>query len=182
MAVGAALGRGVYVSEDPSFAMLYIRDGRTELLFARLLMTSDVHDHNNGQQLVVKNTHQLLPCYIVHFTRTEQIPKESPIRIVWGAGGGLVNGVNGATVSSVLANRSESKKRQKRASSPQAPAALAHPASPRRPFVPAGLGALTPGLHRSIPPAGGFHSGAASTSPSGRRPGKSKTSQQKGRR
>lgn len=70
VATGTALGTGVYVSEDPQFAMRYIRDSHTQLLFARVLITDDCTIRKESgviQQLVVKNIDQLLPCYVVHF-------------------------------------------------------------------------------------------------------------------
>ena len=68
----AALGSGIYSSEDPLFASTYIKDGRTQLLFSRVCPSADsVISKGAGgvvQQLVVKNRHQILPVYIVHFT------------------------------------------------------------------------------------------------------------------
>jgi len=70
VASGQAHGSGVYTSEDPAFAMRYIKDGRKRLLFARVCVSSDSKIVKQGkliQQLIVKNVHQLLPCYIVHY-------------------------------------------------------------------------------------------------------------------
>lgn len=72
-AVGAMHGQGVYMSEDPGFAMRYIRDGRQELLLARVCLSADAvivrrpSRRSVIQQLVLKNREQLLPCYLVHF-------------------------------------------------------------------------------------------------------------------
>ena len=71
MATAAALGHGIYSSEDPAFACGYIKDGRTQLLFSRVCPSSDsvISKGADGviQQLVVKSRDQILPLYIVHF-------------------------------------------------------------------------------------------------------------------
>lgn len=41
VASGAVHGPGVYVSEDPSFAMRYIKDGQQRLLFAKCCPSAD---------------------------------------------------------------------------------------------------------------------------------------------
>ena len=73
VATGTVHGQGVYTSQSPSIAIRYIKDGHTELLFTRVLLTSDTFVHpSNGQiiqQLVSKNIDQLLPCYVVHFSK-----------------------------------------------------------------------------------------------------------------
>jgi hypothetical protein len=41
IASGAVHGQGVYVSEDPAFAMQYIKDGQQRLLFAKCCPSHD---------------------------------------------------------------------------------------------------------------------------------------------
>merc|ERR1719273_1047892 len=41
VATGSRYGQGVYTSEDPEFAMRYIKDGRKRLLFAKVCLTND---------------------------------------------------------------------------------------------------------------------------------------------
>jgi hypothetical protein len=69
---GAAHGQGVYTSEDPSFAIRYIKDGQRRLLFTRTVLSDDCKIVKSGsviQQLICKNAAQVLPCYVVHFSQ-----------------------------------------------------------------------------------------------------------------
>lgn len=77
---GAAYGKGVYLSEDPAFAMRYIRSAQSaaagpQLLFAKCLMTADVRRVPDPktpallQQVVVPNKDQVLPFYVVHLRK-----------------------------------------------------------------------------------------------------------------
>ena len=71
VAHGAAHGKGVYVSEDPKFAMRYIRDGRKRLLFALVCESTDAKVVKDAagviQQMILKHPQQLLPCYVVEY-------------------------------------------------------------------------------------------------------------------
>eukprot|EP00455_Lapot_gusevi_P000749 TRINITY_DN10333_c0_g1_i2.p1 TRINITY_DN10333_c0_g1~~TRINITY_DN10333_c0_g1_i2.p1 ORF type:complete len:426 (-),score=100.83 TRINITY_DN10333_c0_g1_i2:128-1405(-) len=70
VASGAVHGHGVYVSEDPNFAMAYIKDGKSRLLFVRVCPSQDskfVRQGNVIQQLILRHTQQVLPAYIVHY-------------------------------------------------------------------------------------------------------------------
>lgn len=93
---GAVYGQGVYVSEDPAFAMRYIKDGQKRLLFAKCCPSTDTFRAMAGgmrmndqleikffdctshdfffvwfasdviQQLVLRKKEQALPFYVVH--------------------------------------------------------------------------------------------------------------------
>lgn len=68
---GAAYGIGMYTSEEPSFAMKYIRDGQQMMLFTRACPSKDsvIVPGTAGaiQQLICKHREQVLPTYIVHY-------------------------------------------------------------------------------------------------------------------
>lgn len=76
-------GRGVYFSEYPSYSMTYIR-GASKLLLCQVLpgkvyrctnlihgepleMGHDSHTSPDGKELVIFNSHHILPSYVVHY-------------------------------------------------------------------------------------------------------------------
>lgn len=76
-------GRGVYFSEYPSYSMTFIR-GASRLLLCQVLpgkvyrctrlihgepleMGHDSHTSPDGKELVIFNSHHILPCYVVHY-------------------------------------------------------------------------------------------------------------------
>mmetsp|Transcript_5068 Transcript_5068/g.6705 ORF Transcript_5068/g.6705 Transcript_5068/m.6705 type:complete len:226 (-) Transcript_5068:208-885(-) len=75
IASGAVYGYGVYTSEEPAFALGYIKTtGLTSLLFCKVLIdpaTTIVQSQNKGaiQQIISPDKRQVLPSYLVHFTR-----------------------------------------------------------------------------------------------------------------
>ena len=81
---GTALGTGVYSSESPSFAMGYIKDGRTSLLFSRVCPSRDSVIQKDGhgviQQLVCKHREQIIPVYIVHYANGARPAKGAKAR------------------------------------------------------------------------------------------------------
>mmetsp|Transcript_1985 Transcript_1985/g.2820 ORF Transcript_1985/g.2820 Transcript_1985/m.2820 type:complete len:947 (-) Transcript_1985:117-2957(-) len=74
IASGAAYGQGVYTSEEPTFALHYIKtSGCNSLLFCKTLIcpsTTIVPNYNGDsiQQIISPNKYQVLPCYLVHFS------------------------------------------------------------------------------------------------------------------
>jgi len=71
---GSSYGVGIYVSESPAVAMGYIQDSTSSrLLFARLCPSSDMYrkagPNSELQIIVCKSRDQILPTYVVHFTR-----------------------------------------------------------------------------------------------------------------
>lgn len=81
IAIGQALGKGVYSSESPAFAMRYIRDGHSTLLFARVCPSEDTvvqYDATTGSihQLVCKHRQQIIPIYLVHFEARKSVPSQ----------------------------------------------------------------------------------------------------------
>lgn len=76
-------GKGVYFSEFPAYSMSYIQ-GATKLLLCQvlcgkvykctklihghaLMSGSDSHTSPDGKELVIFNSHHILPSYIVHY-------------------------------------------------------------------------------------------------------------------
>ncbi|XP_048239190.1 uncharacterized protein LOC124148675 [Haliotis rufescens] len=76
-------GKGVYFSEYPSYSMSYIQ-GATKLLLCQVLpgkvykctklihgaslaKGNDSHTSPDGKELVIFNSHHIIPCYIVHY-------------------------------------------------------------------------------------------------------------------
>ena len=76
-------GRGVYFSEYPSYSMNYIR-GASKLLLCQVLPGKvyrctnlihgellerghDSHTSPDGKELVIFNSHHILPSYVVHY-------------------------------------------------------------------------------------------------------------------
>lgn len=76
-------GRGVYFSEYPSYSMTFIR-GASRLLLCQVLpgkvyrcsklihgepleMGHDCHTSPDGKELVIFNSHHILPSYVVHY-------------------------------------------------------------------------------------------------------------------
>lgn len=76
-------GRGVYFSEYPSYSMTYIR-GASKLLLCQVLpgnvyrctnlihgepleIGHDSHTSPDGKELVIFNSHHILPSYVVHY-------------------------------------------------------------------------------------------------------------------
>jgi len=76
-------GRGVYFSEYPSYSVTYIR-GASKLLLCQVLpgkvyrctnlihgepleMGHDSHTSPDGKELVIFNSHHILPSYVVHY-------------------------------------------------------------------------------------------------------------------
>jgi len=82
-------GAGIYLSEFPGLSMAYVRKGSKFLLCKVLLgkvykcpglmmgspCTKGHHSHisPNGQEIVIFETDQILPTYIVHYTTTANI-------------------------------------------------------------------------------------------------------------
>ena len=74
---GNAHGEGIYSSEDPSFCMKYIPDRRSELLLNMVSFNVGVDTIVKGEngiieQLITKNTDQVLPRYIVNFAKVDE--------------------------------------------------------------------------------------------------------------
>lgn len=75
VASGTAYGQGVYTSEEPAFAQRYIKTtGLTSLLLVKVLLTPDTRkvfgsDQQTLQQIISPNKYQVLPSYLVHFTK-----------------------------------------------------------------------------------------------------------------
>ena len=76
-------GRGVYFSEYPSYSMAFIR-GASRLLLCQVLpgkvyrcsklihgepleIGHDCHTSPDGKELVIFNSHHILPSYVVHY-------------------------------------------------------------------------------------------------------------------
>ncbi|XP_066302677.1 uncharacterized protein [Branchiostoma lanceolatum] len=77
-------GKGVYFSEYPSYSMPYIKGGNRILLCqvlpgkvyqcsslihgSPLMKGSDSHTSPDKKELIIFNSHHILPCYILHYT------------------------------------------------------------------------------------------------------------------
>jgi len=81
MATGAVHGQGVYLSEDPQFALRYVRHSDSDaietfaeqgikcLLFAKCALTAETKKVQHGpliEQVVCPNKNQVLPFYLVY--------------------------------------------------------------------------------------------------------------------
>lgn len=75
VASGSAYGQGVYTSEEPAFALHYIKTtGLTSLLLVKVLLCPKTNkvfsqDGTTLQQIISPVKHQCLPSYLVHFTK-----------------------------------------------------------------------------------------------------------------
>lgn len=66
---GAAFGRGVYTAVNPDTSIAYSRGSNMMLLSLALSGILGTHHSLGGgpQVIVLKNVHQLLPKYVVHY-------------------------------------------------------------------------------------------------------------------
>jgi len=97
-------GRGIYFSRDPSYCMYYIKDNSQMLLsqviagkvyrcqkyhdstiplkrtmYGKPLVKGfDSHCDPSGKELVIFDSAQILPSYIVHFKKIAKLPKNVP--------------------------------------------------------------------------------------------------------
>ena len=67
MTNGAAYGAGVYTAVGPNSAMGYARDARCVILARGMLGAPEDHGVGGQDFKIFRRSHQLLPCYVVHF-------------------------------------------------------------------------------------------------------------------
>lgn len=124
---GTALGTGIYSSESPAFAMGYIKDGRSCLLFSRVCPSKDSVIKKDGgviQQLVCKHREQIMPVYIVHYTngRRPKAPTKSRLTKAVASGPIILAGAPGSVSSFTPPSSSRSKRGRTKTVKPYIPA------------------------------------------------------------
>ena len=67
MTHGAAFGPGVYTAVGPNTAMDYARGNRCVILARGMLGGQGDHGVGGQDYKIFRSSHQLLPCYVVHF-------------------------------------------------------------------------------------------------------------------